>query len=117
MFRKGVDVLFVDNSGLHTEEGLTFTAYQWYKDGRLLEGETEQFYYEYLGLDGYYQVEMTTADGTVYHSCLYEMRTAEGISPTRSPRGGEGKKFLRNGRLYLMYEGTMYDGQGRVVGR
>ncbi len=116
VFRKGVDVLFVDNSGLHTEEGLTFTAYQWYKDGRLLEGETEQFYYEYLGLDGYYQVEMTTADGTVYHSCLYEMRTAEGISPTRPPRGGEGKKFLRNGRLYLMYKGTMYDVQGRKVG-
>ena len=117
VFRKGEDVLFVDNSGLHTEEGLTFTAYRWYKNGSLLDGEEGQFYYEHPGLNGYYQVEMTTEDGTVYHSCVYEMRTAEGIEkPSLTLPSREGKKFLRNGRLYLMYEGRMYDVRGRVVG-
>ena len=117
VFRKGEDVLFVDNSGLHTEEGLTFTAYRWYKNGSLIEGEEGQFYYEHPGLNGYYQVEMTTADGTVYHSCLYEMRTAEGIENSNVQGDNvQCTKVLLGGQLYLMYEGRMYDVRGRVVG-
>ena len=79
VFRKGDDVLFIDNSGKHTAEGLTFTSYQWYKNDEPIEGATGQFYYENIGLNGYYQVEMTTTDGTVYHSCIYEMRTGQGL--------------------------------------
>jgi hypothetical protein len=79
VFRKGDDVLFIDNSGKHTDEGLTFTSYQWYKNDEPIEGATGQFYYENIGLNGYYQVEMTTTDGTVYHSCIYEMRTGQGL--------------------------------------
>lgn len=77
--RKGNDVVFVDNSGKNNDNGLTFTAYQWYRNDEPIEGATEQFYYEYLGLNGYYQVEMTGSDGTVYRSCQYEMRPMQGL--------------------------------------
>ena len=80
--RKGNDVLFVDNSGKNSDAGLTFTTYQWYLNDELIEGATEQFYYEYLGLNGFYQVEMVGVDGTIYRSCIYEMRPEEGIEET-----------------------------------
>lgn len=83
--RKGNDVLFVDNSGKNNDAGLTFTAYQWFRNDELIEGATDQFYYEYLGLNGYYQVEMTASDGTIYHSCIYEMRPAQGLEEVYEP--------------------------------
>lgn len=76
--RKWNDVLFVDNSDKNCEpdcEGdLTFTAYQWYKDGEAVEGAEGQYYYETGGLNGVYHVMLTATDGTIYRSCDYEMR-------------------------------------------
>ena len=72
--RKGNNVLFVDNSGKAEGEPLTFVSYQWFLNGEPIEGATGQAYYEYNGLNGLYSVDMTTADGTVYHSCQYDMR-------------------------------------------
>ena len=84
--RKGEDVVYVDNSGMHTEGELTFVAYQWYRDGVMLSGETDQFLHENPSLDGIYQVEMTTADGTVYRSCLYAMYPRQGVEEVESER-------------------------------
>jgi len=118
--RKGEDILYVDNSGRHTDESLVFVSYQWYRDGEKLSDETDQFLYEYPSPDGVYQVEMTTEDGTVYRSCLYDVRRDK-VQGTKD----EGKvqrddvqctKVIRDGKLYLMYKGTMYDVQGRRVG-
>lgn len=81
--RKWNDVVFVDNSDKNCEpdcdEDLTFVAWQWYKNDEPIAGATGQSYYEPGGLNGYYQVVMTAADGTVYRSCRYEMRPAEAL--------------------------------------
>ena len=111
--RKGEDILFVDNSGKHTAEGLTFVAYRWYRNGELLSGETDQFYYAYPSLDGFYQVEMITEDGTVYRSCLYEMRPTQDVENPLHKAGC--RKTVKDGRLYLIYESRMYDILGRKV--
>ena len=60
-------------------------TYQWYKDGEPIPGATEQSYYEEGGLNGYYQVLMTTADGTVYRSCEYEMRPITALDELNAP--------------------------------
>ena len=110
--RKGNDVVFVDNSGKSREEELTFTAYQWYKNGEAIEGETGQYYYEYLGLNGYYQVVMTGTDGQIYHSCIYEMRPLQGIEEVSGDRL-QGTKVLRNGRLLIIVGDKMYNAMGQ----
>ena len=110
--RKGNDVVFVDNSGKSQEEELTFTAYQWYKNGEAIEGETGQYYYEYLGLNGYYQVVMTGTDGQIYHSCIYEMRPLQGIEELKND-GLRGEKVLRNGRLLIIVGDKMYNAMGQ----
>ena len=63
LVEKWDDVILVDNS---TNE---YTGYQWYKDGQIITGATNQFYQEIGGLDGCYSVVMVLKDGTIEHSC------------------------------------------------
>jgi hypothetical protein len=42
-----------------------------------------------------------------------EEKGIENPSLTRTAK--DGKKFLKDGKLYLMYEGQMYDVQGRRI--
>jgi hypothetical protein len=109
--RKDNEVAFVDNSGKHSEEGITFKTYQWYRNGELLEGENGQFYYEYNGLNGFYQVVMTGADGKEYRSCVYEFRPATPI--TNISDGKRGTKVIRDGRLLILVGDKMYNMLGQ----
>ncbi len=72
------DVLFVDNNDKNCtpdcENDLRFKAYQWYKNGKILEGQTSQVYYEEGGLNGFYYVVMTDTAGNEYRSCEIERR-------------------------------------------
>ena len=69
IYRKWSDVLFVDNGDS------LFVAYQWYRDGQVLEGETKQYYYtagQSMQGDGHeYHAVAFRADGTEVHSCAY----------------------------------------------
>ncbi len=111
--RKGEDVVYVDNSGMHTEGELTFVAYQWYRDGVMLSGETDQFLHENPSLDGIYQVEMTTPDGTVYRSCLYAMYPTQGVEEVRSD--GRCRKIIENGQLVLVVGDQRYTATGQKI--
>ncbi|MBQ6977604.1 MAG: hypothetical protein IJQ18_03095, partial [Paludibacteraceae bacterium] len=111
--RKGEDVVYVDNSGMHTEGELTFVAYQWYRDGVMLSGETDQFLYENPSLDGIYQVEMTTPDGIVYRSCLYAMYPTQGVEEVRSD--GRCRKIIENGQLVLVVGNQRYTATGQKI--
>lgn len=111
--RKGNDIIFVDNSGKHTEEGLTFDHYQWYRNNEPIEGETGQYYYEYNGLNGVYSVEMITADGTVYRSCQYDMRPMTPLEDVSV--GTVGRKVLRDGQLFIIVGEKMYNMLGQEV--
>lgn len=112
--RKGNDVVFVDNSGNNEESGLTFVTYQWYRNGEPIEGGTGQYYYEDNGLDGFYYVVMTVSDGTVYHSCEYEMRPMTPIEDIGAD-GISGHKILHNGMLMIIVGEKMYNMLGQEV--
>lgn len=113
--RKENEVVFVDNSGKHDDRDLTFTAYQWYRDDEPIEGATGQFYYEYNGLNGFYQVVMTGTDGNEYRSCVYEFRPATPVETVQSDntRRTQAQKIIRNGRLLLVVGEKMYNVTGQ----
>ena len=79
-------VLFVDNNpanGLTTggSEKLKFVAYQWYKNGQLLPGETKQYYHEGgANLVGIFYVVLTAESGESYRSCDITLPTAAAAS-------------------------------------
>ncbi len=63
IYAKWNNVLFVDN-----HEDL-YTAYQWYENGDMLEGETNQYLYRDEALTGSYYVILTGKDGSQMRSC------------------------------------------------
>ena len=75
------DVVLCDNSSLR------FTAYQWYKDGVLVTGATDQFYCDPDGLVGSYSLKVTTKDGQSLLSCakVLNIPLAKKISVYPSP--------------------------------
>lgn len=66
VYSKWNDVLFIDN---HEDK---FVSYQWYENGKALEGETEQRLYKPEdGMTGSYYCVMTTTDGATVQTCEY----------------------------------------------
>ncbi len=49
--------------------GFEFTAFQWYKDGQPIPGETHSYLYQPLDFDSEYYVELTRSDGLVMTTC------------------------------------------------
>jgi len=62
------EVLVVNNN-CHTNGGYKFTSYQWYKNGTLIPGATQQHYQDPNGVNGIYSVHLT---GTIVdkETCL-----------------------------------------------
>lgn len=73
------NVIFVDN------HDTLFTAYQWYKNGQPLKGETKQYITERPELSGIYSVEVTTRNGINLHSCSTKSFATTKLSPTVTP--------------------------------
>ena len=63
LYRKWNDVLFVNN------RDSLFAAYQWYHNGKLMDGEIYQCLYDPNGLSGLYYCEMTTTEGEKWQTC------------------------------------------------
>ena len=59
------NTLFVDNSSNR------FTAYQWYADGKPIDGATRQFYHSSPLPEGDYTVRLTLADGDTAATCPF----------------------------------------------
>lgn len=49
--------------------GFTFTAFQWYKDGVAMPGETHSYLYQPLDMNATYYVELTRTDGVIVTTC------------------------------------------------
>ncbi len=62
------DVVVVNNNPANNG-GYKFSTYQWYRNGELIPGATEQYYQEEGGLEGFYACELNgvMADGTRVH--------------------------------------------------
>ena len=71
------DVVFIDNA-----EG-KFVEYQWYKDGKKLDGETMQFYNDKNGINGYYNADLKTTDGKMFKVCGMQLNNVN-VSTTKS---------------------------------
>ena len=83
-------VLFVDNNpdnGLNTGgvDKLKFIAYQWYKDGQILEGETKQYYHQGgVSLSGIFYVLLIAEDGKHYRSCEITLPSGVASAPQQT---------------------------------
>ena len=61
--------------------GFEFTAFQWYKDGQPIPGETHSYLYQPLDFDATYYVELTRADGLVMTTCPVQPEYHEQQTP------------------------------------
>ena len=95
MYSKWTDVLFISNADNR------FVSYQWYRNGSLMYGETQQRLYYSKGLKGTYQCVMTTKDGKTIYTCPQDF---EDVQPSRSA-GPEPNKV----------QTEMYDAMGRAI--
>lgn len=95
MYSKWTDVLFISNA-----DG-RFVSYQWYKNGSLMYGETQQRLYNSKGLSGTYQCVMTTKEGKTIYTCPQDF---EDVQPSRSAEPEPNK--VQTG---------MYDAMGRAI--
>ena len=95
MYSKWTDVLFISNA-----DG-RFVSYQWYKNGSLMYGETQQRLYYSKGLSGTYQCVMTTKEGKTIYTCPQDF---EDVQPSRSAEPEPNK--VQTG---------MYDAMGRAI--
>jgi hypothetical protein len=84
LVEKWDDVLLIDNS---TED---YIGYQWYKDGIMIPGATNQFYQELGGLNGCYKVNLTLKSGKkemTCERCLDNVKKSFSIYPNPVKQG------------------------------
>ena len=105
MYRKWEDVLFIDNSSKR------FVKYQWFENGALIPGKTEQQLYNPEGLTGTYFCRVTTDDGSVFYTCESAFddvpRSRDAVNdkqPAETVR-----KVLRQGQLIIIREEKEYN--------
>ena len=92
--------------------GYEFTAFQWYKNGQPLLGETHSYLYQPLDFDATYYVELTRLDGTVMTTCpiqpvYHEQQTP---FPTVVPAGQHMPMYLEQQTTiwYYTISGQLY---------
>ena len=105
-------ILYVDNG---QQKPIHFKSFQWYKDGRKIDGATLNYYDEDgATLSGTYEVEMTDADGRLFRSCPVQMPAATAVSnltaePAIYPvpaEAGRPVTILTNGGTITIYSCT-----------
>lgn len=95
------DVLAVKNERYNG--GYTFTAFQWYKNGAALAGETHSYLYQPLDMNATYYVDLTRTDGTTIPTCPIQPIYHEDISdfPTLVDAG-------KQAPIRLAYSATLW---------
>lgn len=112
-------VLIVDNAP-DNQDRLTFTAYQWYKNGVRQEGQTGQYYEEDGAvLNGTYYVEFTANEnGTLvnYKSCEIQMPNEPVQEHYNSEAQAAPRLCIDHNRVVIqMVDGQQIDMLGRTV--
>ena len=96
MYSKWTDVLFINN-----KDGL-YEGYQWYEDGKEMEGEILQRLYNPNGLPGVYYCRLLTKDGRFVTTCP---QAFDEVKPSRN----------ENTTPQQVRATTTYDTMGRPV--
>ena len=115
VYTKWNDVLFVDNGG--NSQGFErgdFVAYQWYNEGKAIEGATEQWMRTEGAPNGRYYAKITKKDGKKVFTCpakFEELPQSEPLNQHKS--GGDSvQKRLVNGRLLIQVGDKTYNAVG-----
>ena len=113
IFQRWGDLLSVKKNAHPDTDDSThyeFVGFQWLLNGEPIEGATQSYYYagdgNVLLPTDVYRVLLTYPDGTTEESCDYY--PVEYIAPAPTAQ-----KILRNGRIYILREGGVYDLNGR----
>jgi hypothetical protein len=109
------NVLAVYNPGYGGNKDIqvTFTAYQWYKDGQAIPDATEPVYHTEDQIPvGEYYVLLTDAKGQTLPSCSQNI-TARAVSS--EPAGAPAQKILRDGQICIQVGDILYDIYGQRV--
>jgi hypothetical protein len=107
LVEKWDDVLLVDNSSE------SYFGYQWYKDGIMIPGATNQFYQELGGLNGCYKVNLTLKSGKkemTCERCLDNVKSVLKIYPNPT----HSQLTIDNGQL-TMEKVEIFDISGRML--
>ncbi len=75
--------------------GYEFTAFRWFKNGELIEGENHSYLYQPLDFEAYYYAELTRPDGTVMTTCP--------IQPVYHEQQSEYPTIVQPGQRVPMY--------------
>ena len=117
IYSKFDKVLFVDNAP-DNDERLTFTAYQWYKNGVLQVGQTGQYYQENGNtLTGTYYADLTTVENgktITYRSCdvIMPQGTSASVAPVEQQ---DAYLTIYHDRVVIVRGKEMFDLIGRKV--
>lgn len=98
--------------------GLSFASYQWYANGKLIEGATQSYYYNTsMDWNTEYTVKVTMADGSEAWVCPFTPADAARRQGTESLRSQSStvRKILRDGQLRIICHGNEYTATGQKV--
>ena len=118
VYRKWDDFMFVDN-GPGGGNG-KYVEYQWYKDGKKINGATKQWYrtslpqYENAKPSGQYSVFIKDVDGNEIQTCpdyFYNLPASSDVNQ-HGGSSAPARKQLVNGQLCVEYNGKWYNAQG-----
>ncbi len=95
--------------------GYEFVGYQWYKDGDPIPGATSSVYHTAEPFPaGSYYVLLTRKDGLVLPSCE-QIIPASNSNNSNVQSAPVAEKLMRNQRLYIRLDATLYDIYGSRV--
>jgi parallel beta-helix repeat protein len=114
LVEKWDDVILVDNS---SEQ---YLEYQWYKNGIMIFGATNQFYQELGGLNGCYKVNLTLKSGKkemTCERCLDNVKKLLSIYPNPAKQGISVKVlFYEENKPYQgLMEAMLYSAEGKLL--
>ena len=108
------NVLAVYKKGSEHNKNYEFVGYQWYRNGKAIEGATESVYHSeapFIAGDSYY-VLLTDKNGLVLPSCPQVIGEVPDYNP--QPKKAAQKKLINN-RIYILVDERMYDAYGQRV--
>ncbi len=85
--------------------GYDFIAFQWFEDGRMLEGQTDSYIYQPLRMGAEYSALLTEVDGTQLMTCplVATEQTDITLYPTLLTKGQRVKCYVREDAYFVVY--------------
>ena len=100
-------ILNADHNG-----GYDFTTFQWYHNGKAIEGATEPYYYTKTKLqpgDTYTVALQQNGETRALTTCAFV------VAPTNKASNTAVRKIIQNGNIYIIINGRTYNAQGVLV--